>query len=191
MRKGDWIQTFTGRAFWPLDPAAEEIDIIDIAHALSLTCRFGGHCKEFYSVAEHSILVSELCRIYYGDYQSQLWGLLHDAAEAYILDMPRPLKHLLPDYIKMERAIDEVIIEKFNIKYDEVKQKVKDVDKSMLFLESKELMSTPPIEWSDCSWTLGYRSEDFRIRYFSPEQAEKCFLQKFNDLWGLNCDKTI
>ena len=57
-RVGDWIQVYTGGQFWPLDPRPEEIHIEDIAHALALTCRFTGHCREFYSVAQHSLLVS-------------------------------------------------------------------------------------------------------------------------------------
>lgn len=59
-RAGDWMQTFTGRQFWPMDPRPEDLDILDIAHALSLLCRFGGHCQRFYSVAEHSVHVSTL-----------------------------------------------------------------------------------------------------------------------------------
>ena len=77
-RNGDWLQTFTGKAFFPLDPRPEEMDIFDIAHALSNLCRYGGHCNKFYSVAEHSVLVSILCRLYYGE-QVALQGLLHDA----------------------------------------------------------------------------------------------------------------
>lgn len=68
-RRGDWIQTFTGRRFWPLDPRPEDVCIEDIAHALSLKCRFGGHCTRFYSVAEHSVHVSN-----YVPAEFALWG---------------------------------------------------------------------------------------------------------------------
>lgn len=186
MRKGDWMQTFTGKAFWPLDPRPEEIDIVDIAHALSLSCRYGGHCKRFYSVAEHSILVSELCLLFYGSYQVALWGLLHDACEAYISDIPRPLKSMLPDYQEIERNLDKVIIDKFNIKYEEVKQKVKDVDNSILYFEMKELMSTPPMSWSDCGWILPQAPpKGWGLRYYQPEQAERVFLSDFYKLTGV------
>jgi uncharacterized protein len=86
-RTGDWIQTYTGKQFWPLSPLPEDIVIEDIAHALSMQCRFGGHVRTFYSVAQHSVHVSLLVEPQYA-----LWGLLHDAAEAYLVDLPRPIK---------------------------------------------------------------------------------------------------
>lgn len=87
-RLGDWIQTYTGRQFWPLDPRPEDVCIEDIAHALSLQCRFAGHCKRFYSVAEHSVRVSWVV-----PEEHALIGLLHDASEAYLQDFVRPLKN--------------------------------------------------------------------------------------------------
>jgi hypothetical protein len=86
-RRGDWMQTFTGRAFYPLDPRPEDIDPVDIAHALSLICRYGGHSSRFYSVAEHCVLMSHAVAP-----EHALWALLHDATEAYLGDMIRPLK---------------------------------------------------------------------------------------------------
>lgn len=82
-----WIQTFTGRAFWPLRPRAEDVRIEDIAHALAMKCRFGGMTRQFYSVAQHSVLVSRIVPP-----ADALWGLLHDAAEAYLPDVCRPIK---------------------------------------------------------------------------------------------------
>src|ERR1039457_118422 len=84
-----FIGTFSGLRFWPLDPNPEKILIDDIAHALAHQCRFGGHASRFYSVAEHSVHVSRLCPP-----EDALWGLLHDASEAYLVDLPRPLKQL-------------------------------------------------------------------------------------------------
>ncbi|MFG0247924.1 MAG: phosphohydrolase, partial [Phycisphaeraceae bacterium JB051] len=78
-----WIQTYTGKAFYPLREDPGIIDIRDIAHALSLQCRFNGHCSDFYSVAQHSVHVSEVVPQAFA-----LWGLLHDAAEAYMSDLP-------------------------------------------------------------------------------------------------------
>jgi hypothetical protein len=86
-RKGDWRQLYSGGRTWPFDPRVEEINIVDIAHALGQICRFTGHTQEFYSVAEHSIHVSRNCLP-----EHALWGLLHDAAEAYLGDIARPIK---------------------------------------------------------------------------------------------------
>ena len=82
MRIGDWMQTYTGERFWPLDPRIEDIHIRDISMALGKLCRYGGHTIFFYSVAEHSVLVSE-----YVPEEYALWGLLHDASEAYLSDI--------------------------------------------------------------------------------------------------------
>jgi len=84
-RIGDWIQTYTGKRFWPLDPRPEDVDILDIAHSLSLLCRFTGHTSSFYSVSQHSILVAQEV-----PKRLRLWALFHDAAEAYIGDIARP-----------------------------------------------------------------------------------------------------
>ena len=90
-----FIGTFSGLRFWPLAPNLEKILVEDIAHALAHQCRFGGHASRFYSVAEHSVHVSQLCLP-----EHALWGLLHDASEAYLVDLPRPLK-LLPEFARV------------------------------------------------------------------------------------------
>ncbi len=85
-----WIQTFTGRRFWPLGARAGDVDVRDIAHALALKCRFNGHCRVFYSVAEHSVRVSRVMEV--GGRKMAMWGLMHDAAEAYLADLGGPIK---------------------------------------------------------------------------------------------------
>lgn len=105
-RSGDWIQTATGGQFWPMDPQPDEIDINDIAHALAMLCRFGGHCLRFYSVAEHSVLLSHAVPP-----EHALWALLHDATEGYLVDMPRPIKAFLPGYKEAEAGIVRAVIE--------------------------------------------------------------------------------
>lgn len=111
MRKGDWILTYTGGRFYPLDPRPEDIDIRDIAHALSLTCRYNGHCKMFYSVAEHSVrMLLEESLPGLG-----IWKLLHDAAEAYISDVPKPIKPMLKEFRPIEDNILRVIAERFGL----------------------------------------------------------------------------
>src|SRR5215213_11515028 len=104
------IQTFTGKFVTPLDPKIDQIDIIDIAHALSNMCRYAGHVRKFYSVAEHSILAS-----YYVFEDEALEALLHDATEAYLVDVPKPYKHMLPDYCKYEDRLHGVISLKFQL----------------------------------------------------------------------------
>lgn len=105
-RRGDWLQTFTGRQFWPLSPHPEDFDIEDIAHALAMKCRFNGHCISFYSVAQHSVLVAMECKRKWPDRpELPLWGLLHDLAEAYLPDIPRPLKRTIPGILKESEAL--------------------------------------------------------------------------------------
>lgn len=82
------IRTYTGILFDPFHPKIEDINIYDIAHALSNECRYAGHCSKFYSVAEHSVIISKLC-----SEENALTGLLHDGSEAYVKDLPRPIKH--------------------------------------------------------------------------------------------------
>ena len=99
-----WIQTISGKKF-PLDkPDVEQIDIEDIAHALSFLCRFNGQCKKFYSVAEHQCLLYD--RVKDKDYLMAKWLLVHDAPEAFVNDIPTPLKNLLPKYQEIESVIE-------------------------------------------------------------------------------------
>lgn len=92
-RIGDWIKTVTGRKFYPLDPRFQEVNIEDVAHALSMKVRFNGHVQRYYSVAQHSVHVSRILERWHPKRRDlAMWGLLHDAAEAYLADIPRPMK---------------------------------------------------------------------------------------------------
>lgn len=172
-RKGDWIQTFTGRQFWPLDPRPEDIDIADIAHALSLTCRFGGHCRNFYSVAEHSVLLAS-----YVTPANALWALLHDAAEAYLCDVPRPVKPFLPGFREMEAGIMAAIVQRFRLPEDQPSE-IKIVDGRILMDEAAQNMAQPPIRWNDTGQALG-----IHIRCWTAREAEAQFLAAFARLSG-------
>lgn len=110
MRKGDYITTISGRKFWPLDPHPEDVDIHDIAWALSRICRFGGHTNSHYSVATHCTAVSLLV-----PEEDALWGLLHDASEAYVGDMVRPLKDGMDAYKQVENRVELVIANAFGL----------------------------------------------------------------------------
>lgn len=145
-RQGNWMQTFTGRRFWPMDPRPEDVDIRDIAHSLALQCRFAGHCRRFYSVAEHSLRASRIVPP-----EFELWALMHDAAEAYLVDLPRPVKRSMPDYMKAESMVLLAIVTRFKI-FDGIcwgrgSIAVKFADNTMLATEARDLMGTSPAKW--------------------------------------------
>jgi uncharacterized protein len=171
MRNGDWIQLHNGAPFWPLDPRPEEIDIETIAHALSMLCRFGGHATRFYSVAEHSVYVSRMVPPV-----DALWALLHDATEAYLVDLPRPIKGMLPGYKAAEDRLMGVIAERFGLTQD-MPVSVKDADWRMLFTERDQVMHPSLIPWE----TKG-KPYDLTITGLPPEAARVAFLTRFEDL---------
>jgi len=125
-RKGNRLQTFSGKSFYPFDPRPEDVDINDIAHALSLICRFNGHCKEFYSVAEHSVRVAWYMQNRYREYGmcmplpdvTSIYGLMHDSPEFVLIDFPRPLKINFPEYTKLEKNVYQCILRKFGLSTD-------------------------------------------------------------------------
>lgn len=170
-RKGDWMQTATGEAFWPIDPRPEEVHIEDIAHALSLICRYGGHCQQFYSVAQHSILVSRAL-----PEKHKLWGLLHDASEAYVIDVPRPLKPFLTGYREAEDKVMEVIAERFGLSMP-MPPEVKRVDNAILADEAAQIMGKPPRDWNLPEPALG-----IAISPMEPALAKHAFLRDFSNL---------
>ena len=141
-RRGDWMQTYTGRKFWPLDPREEDIDPADIAHALSLICRFGGHARRFYSVAEHCVLLS-----YAVAPEHALWALLHDAAEAYVGDMVRPLKRSMPWFREAEGRILAEIVGRFDLQPRWMPHAVIDADNRILHSERVALLRPTADHW--------------------------------------------
>lgn len=147
-RIGNWITTYTGKQFYPLDVRVEDIDIIDIAWALSCICRFGGHCREYYSVAQHSVHVSHNVGNRYA-----LGGLLHDAAEAYIGDVCRPIKNMMRigglAYTEVEANIMRCVREKFGLNLcpgEEELNEIKRADMLLFHTEFRDLM--PPSHYS-------------------------------------------
>jgi 5'-deoxynucleotidase YfbR-like HD superfamily hydrolase len=170
-RIGDWLQTFSGRCFWPLDPRADEIHIEDIAHSLAMRCRYGGHSKQFYSVAEHSVLVS-----FHVPSEMALWGLLHDAAEAYSADVPRPLKRCFPDWAPMEARLMAAVCARFGLAPDEPHE-VKAADYAMTADERHVLMAPCERDWGWLPNPLGAS-----IRCLPPAEAKALFMGRFADL---------
>lgn len=177
MNGTDWIQTFTGKKFYPFAPTASDICIEDIAHSLAMQCRFGGHSKQFYSVAQHSWLMSTH---WFQDEELQRYALLHDASEAYLGDIPRPLKYR-PDfyfYRNAERVLQEMIYIKFGLNPIEPIE-IKRADHEVLCEEamSEKIMSPLHPEWQErCKPLMGLHPQ-------LPEKAEKMFLARFIKLF--------
>ncbi len=174
-KKIPWIQTVSGKKF-PLDkPDLDQIDIEDIAHALSMLCRFNGQCTKFYSVAEHSVHVS-----YEIDPELALVGLLHDAAEAYLGDVPSPLKKKLRRFTKFENRMEAAIGKKFGVDAKLFKNKeLKRADIQLLVDEKEVVMVPEPEPWPDNAPPI--KNTD-RIECWSPEDAKAAFLSRFHEL---------
>lgn len=167
-RHGDWMQTYTGRQFWPIDPRADEVCIEDIAHSLSMMCRYAGHCIRFYSVAEHSVLLARAASP-----ENALWALLHDASEAYLVDVPRPVKPFLPGYREAEATVMLAVCDRFGLPWlmpDEVKA----LDNGILGDEQRQNMAPPPKPWYHNGEPIGAV-----LQFWSPEQAKTEFLAEF------------
>lgn len=176
--RDDWFITCTGKRVYALAPQPESIDLMDIAHGLSNVCRFGGQCRHFYSVAQHSVLVSELVPP-----EAARWGLLHDATEAYIGDIIRPLKRELPDYKRIEKLWEAAIAIRFGLSL-EMPASVKHADHIALTTERRDLM--PPEAQGD--WIedeRGFLPAPGRIMPLPPNAARELFLERFAYLKGL------
>jgi uncharacterized protein len=174
-RAGGWLQTYTGRQFWPLDARPEEIDILDIAHALSCQGRFAGHTRAFYSVAQHSVEVSIHCAP-----TDALWGLLHDASEAYLVDLPTPIKHDpgMQTYRYAERWLMEAICQAFGLPLT-MPESVTRADRRMLATEQVQLIGPQVQPWQEMPEPL-----NICLLSLSPVQAELAFLSRFEMLKG-------
>lgn len=158
------IITFTGHYIDLLDPDPSRICIEDIAHALSNLCRFAGHTNHFYSVAQHSINLA------HGPYVPDIYALealLHDASEAYLVDIPRPLKNLLPEYVKIEKNMQIIIGTVFGLKYHTDPLVARIIDEA----DARILKAEFQLHFNDgngISWL--------------PETAERHFLEYYSNL---------
>lgn len=154
------IRTFTGIYINVFDPTTEMICIEDIAHALSHQCRFGGHLPEFYSVAQHCYLAATEALP-----EDKLQALMHDASEAYLLDIPRPIKQELSNYKEIEGRLMSFIARKFQFDYP-MSDAVKDIDEGLLVMEWECLMiRTRPA-----------------FKCWKPQEAKNKFIEMFNGL---------
>jgi uncharacterized protein len=178
-RTGPWLQTYSGLAFYYEDPQPEDIRIEDIAHALARICRFCGHIRApFYSVAQHSVKVSRIVPA-----GLALKALLHDAQEAYITDVPTPLKMCLPDYQRIEDRVWGTIARKFGF-CDELEAEIKRADLVALATERRDLLGEPPQPW--CENATQFQPLATKIVPQLPEVAESLFMERFEELMAMN-----
>lgn len=177
-----FMTTYTGIKFNPLKPTPDMVNIYDIAHALSQIARWGGHLRCHYSVAQHCVMVAEIC-----DPDDQPIGLLHDATEAYIGDMIRPLKYLKQMYgvyKKIEHRIDGAIAKAFGLETIEKTRSVEIADIVQLSMENIHL-KLKPSGWAFDTLEKYPQFKNLKpLVPWSPEVAEAKYLQKFKDLFG-------
>jgi uncharacterized protein len=169
---GPTILLASGEYFDFLDPASCAFDIEDIAHGLSHICRFAGHCREFYSVAQHSVYVSQIVPP-----EHAFAGLMHDAAEAFVGDVAKPLKDLLSEYRNIENSVEAALLARFNIATP-LHPSIKEADIVMLATEQQQLMRNRD-DWEYCR---GRKPADIEITPMPPREARAFFLQRYAEL---------
>jgi hypothetical protein len=175
-----YIQLISGIRFNIEDPEEDTIRIQDIAHALGNICRFGGHAKKFYSVAQHCVYAS-----YMTPGPHQMAALLHDATEAYLGDVVRPLKRLLPDYERLEKNLAARIAHNFGLPIDAFEHEhVKHVDNMLQAYEAKEVCTNPSLVLSDLELfpDTGIRDFDPNFSFWEPAMARDRFLWRFHSI---------
>jgi len=171
-----WVQTYTRSQVWPLKLTVDQVDLNDIAHALSMKVRFTGHCNRFYSIAEHSVRVClevQFNQNVLGDYDPNLLmcsALMHDAAEYILPDVAAPIKHMLPGFKELEHKVEQVIASRFELKWPWPKE-VKDADNALVLLERRDNMKPNVHPWDVPGLPSGQH-----LQYWEPAEAERAFL---------------
>jgi len=176
-----YIETYTGRFINPLKPAPDAVFIEDIAHSLSMQCRFNGHCSGFYSVAEHSVHTAEVVQMLSdASPETAKFALLHDAAEAYLCDIPRPVKKSFPGYAAWEQALFDVICDRFIGRLPTKKETVDmyRADDIMLVAEAESLTASKGKDWGLKEKPL----DGIEILCWNPGESEEKFLDKYRNL---------
>lgn len=173
-----YICTYLGHRFYPLEGRIDRIHLEDIAHGLAYQCRFNGQTSEFYSVAQHSMMVADI--VSRAHPELRLPALLHDASEAYLGDVVKPLKALLPEYKGIEERVERIVAEAFGVMelFDpRIHAIIKRADMVALATEKRDLMPHSAEDWS---YLLGFEPLPDPIVSLSPEQAKRSFLIEVN-----------
>lgn len=171
--RGHNTHTISGNVFFPTSPEPKEIHIADIAHSLSMLTRFNGHCRWFYSVAQHCVIMSNAVSPEYA-----LEALMHDAAEAYIGDLVRPVKAHCPDWCEIDKRLDAVIRAKFGLP-EAMSAEVRHWDNVMCATEKRDLLNPSMADWAGLP-----EPAPFRIEPWPQEYAKYRFLERYNELTG-------
>jgi hypothetical protein len=177
---GPFIQTVSGRRVNPFAPELEQLDLGDIAQALANQCRFGGHLRTFYSVAQHSCLLADAVERRGEDANAARWALLHDATEAYLLDLPHPIKHrseLGALYRDAEARLQEAICRRFGLPL-EPPPTLKALDRALLATE-RRTVATVAWHWPELD---GVEPLELEIEAWSPARALVEFLERYERL---------
>lgn len=173
-----YIITFTGKKFNLLEPRLEMIDFEDIAHSQAMQCRWTGHCKHHYSIAQHGYYCSFL-----GPEETALKRLVHDGSESYLGDMNRPLKHYTnagDAYRRVEWPIQDLVYEAAGVSGPE-DASVKIADEAMLYAELNQLL--PPLDFEVSNNPFGNsKAANIVIEEWSPKYAERMFAERFEQL---------
>jgi uncharacterized protein len=186
--EASWTQTYSGKAFAPMSPTLDMVCIEDIMHGLSNVCRFSGQTQEFYSVAQHSVLVSQIISTLpafeplsvHERRPLLLASLLHDASEAYIVDVPTPIKRHLHGYLEIEEGVMRVIAQKFELDFALFSNPlIKQADTIALATEKRDVMGPEPQPWVELPPPWPHK-----ITAMPCFAAKKHFAMRFEQLGG-------
>lgn len=172
-----YVSTFLGNRFYPLEPRIDQVAIEDIAHGLAYQCRFNGQTCAFYSIAQHSLIVSQLV-----PRELCFAALMHDAAEAYLGDMVKPLKVLLPQFGRIEEQVTSIIASTFGISFDDYGP-IKRADLIALATEKRDLMPHSTERWA---YLDDVQPLSEPIQPMDPATAKLEFLDAFNRMFDLH-----
>lgn len=171
MSRGNWMRTVSGGRFYPADPRPEDFFICDISCGLAHECRYGNQLRNWYDVAQHSVLVASIL-----PQELKFQGLMHDAPEAYIGDMTRPNKLELPDYRRLEDRVWRAIATRFGLPFD-LDPRVKEADDAVLMAERNHLFPD-----DKDIWTIKAKPASVVIQDIDYRESERLFLEAFHQL---------